>query len=77
MEEYINHVIAPKIRGDGGWIEFASLERNELKVVLKGECSKCFVASRCMDWLQQEIRRDLAYDVKITAISNKPFFWDV
>lgn len=77
MEEYIKNVIAPKMQGDGGWIEFVSYEDNELRVTLRGECSKCFVAPRCMDWLKNEIKRDFDTDVNIVWVNKKPFFWDV
>jgi Fe-S cluster biogenesis protein NfuA len=77
MEEYIKKIIAPKIQGDGGWIEFISYQNNELRVMLQGECSKCFVVQRCMDWLVNEIQRDLGMKVKIISVVKKPFFWDM
>ena len=40
IKKYIETVIQPKIQGDGGWIEFDSLNGDELTVVFRGECSK-------------------------------------
>jgi len=77
MEEYINQVIAPKVQGDGGWIEYVSHQGDELKVLLQGECSKCFVADRCVSWIKSEILRDLGLNVNIIPVRKKPFFWDV
>ena len=77
VKEYIESVVQPKIQGDGGWIEFESLENDELTVVFRGECSKCLILHRCVDWLEQEIKRDLKLDVKVIAIRKKPYFQDM
>ena len=77
VKEYIESVVQPKIQGDGGWIEFESLENDELTVVFRGECSKCLILHRCVDWLEQEIKRDLKLDVKVIAIRKKPYFKDM
>jgi Fe-S cluster biogenesis protein NfuA len=77
MEEYIQKVIAPKLQGDGGWIEVISYDDEKLKVRLRGECSKCFIADRCMEWIKGEIKRDLGKEVKIIPVRVKPFFWDM
>lgn len=76
MKEYIETVIAPRIRGDGGWLDILSIDGDCIKVRLQGECSKCNIAPRCMDWVRQEIKRDLGRDVRIEYQRKKPFFWD-
>lgn len=76
MENYISTVISPRVRGDGGWVEFVSYEDRCLTLLFRGECSKCIILDRCLDWIRQEIRRDLKEDVTIKAIRKKPFFWD-
>ena len=40
MQEYVERYLAPRIQGDGGWVEYVSLEGNELKLIFRGECSK-------------------------------------
>ena len=77
MEKYINEKIAPKLQGDGGWVEFVSFENGELTLVFRGECSKCLILHRCTDWIEQEIKIDLKKSVKIIAIRKKPYFQDV
>ncbi len=77
MEKYIEEVLAPKLQGDGGWIEFVSLEGNILTVTFRGECSKCLILHRCVEWIEGEIKRDLKKTVKINAIRKKPYFQDV
>ena len=77
VKEYIESVIQPKIQGDGGWIEFESIENDELTVVFRGECSKCLILHRCVEWLEQEIKRDLKLDIKVIAIRKKPYFQDM
>ena len=76
MEEYINTVIKPKLQGDGGEIDFVSFENGVLTVLLQGECSKCLIVERCLDWIKGEIKRDLVVECKIHANKKKPFFWD-
>lgn len=77
MNEYIENIIAPKLQGDGGWIEVVSYTNRHLTVLLRGECSKCNIAPRCMDWVKDEVKRDLGEDIEITLIRAKPFFWDL
>lgn len=76
MEKYIQTVIKPKLQGDGGEIDFISFENGTLTVLLQGECSKCLIVERCLDWIVSEIKRDLKVDCKIVAQKKKPFFWD-
>lgn len=76
MKDYICSKIAPRITGDGGWIEFVSFEDGQLTLIFRGECSKCLILERCIDWICQEIKRDLNEDVTIKPIRIKPFFWD-
>lgn len=77
MEKYINEVLQPKIQGDGGWIEFVSLNGNVLTVIFRGECSKCLILNRCVEWIEGEIKKDLHKTVKVNAIRKKPYFQDV
>ena len=76
MEEYINTVIKQKLQGDGGEIDFVSFENGVLTVLLQGECSKCLIVERCLDWIKGEVKRDLGVECKIRANKKKPFFWD-
>lgn len=77
MEKYINETIAPKLQGDGGWVEFVSFEKGELTLIFRGECSKCLILHRCVDWIKSEIKKDLNKNVEIKAIRKKPYFQDV
>ena len=77
IEKYIETVLSPKIQGDGGWIEFENFENGVLTVVFRGECSKCLILHRCVDWIEQQIKADLKKDVKVDAIRKKPYFQDV
>ncbi|MCR4876312.1 MAG: NifU family protein [Clostridiales bacterium] len=76
MKDYIEKTLAPRIQGDGGWVEFVSLEGDRLTLIFRGECSKCEILSRCTDWIAQKIREDLQREVRVDAIRKKPFFWD-
>ena len=75
MREYIEQTLAPRIQGDGGWVEFVSLEEGLLTLLFQGECSKCDILDRCTNWIAEKIRTDLGEIVQIRAIRKKPFFW--
>lgn len=75
--QYVEKVLAPKLQGDGGWIEFVSFEDEKLTVIFRGECSKCLILHRCTAWIEEEIRRELKLDVTLCAIRKKPYFQDV
>ena len=76
MKEYIENVLAPRLQGDGGWVEFVSLEGGRLTLTFRGECSKCTILDRCTDWIQQKILEDRGEAVTVEAVRKKPFFWD-
>lgn len=77
IQNYVEAVLQPKLRGDGGWIEFVSLSGNELTVIFRGECSKCLILERCVAWIEEQIKKDLNKTVKVIAIRKKPYFQDV
>ncbi len=77
VQKYIENVLQPKIQGDGGWIEFVSLDGNDLTVIFRGECSKCLILDRCVAWIKDEIKKDCKKTVNIIEIRKKPYFQDV
>ena len=76
MREYIDSVIRPLIQGDGGEIEFISFDGKTLRVRLRGECSFCSKAEKCIDWCEEKILRDVGESVKIIAEKKRPYFRD-
>lgn len=77
VKSYVENVLQPKLQGDGGWVEFVSLENNELTLIFRGECSKCLILHRCTDWIEEQIKKDLNKSVKVVAVRKKPYFQDV
>lgn len=77
MKRYINEVLAPKLQGDGGWVEYVSLENGVLTLRFRGECSKCLILHRCTAWIEDEIKKDLNKTVTVNAIRKRPYFQDV
>ena len=61
LKKYVDEVIAPKLQGDGGFIDLTGTDGNVLHVRLQGECSKCAIVPRCMSWIEEEIKRDLGF----------------
>lgn len=77
VQDYVENILQPKLQGDGGWVEFVSLEGGELTLIFRGECSKCLILNRCTDWIEQQIKIDLNETVKVCAVRKKPYFQDV
>ena len=77
IETYIKKIIRPKIQGDGGDVEFESLsDDGTLTLIFRGECSKCLILNRCVDWIAEEVLKNTSKLVKIKAVRKKPYFWD-
>ena len=77
IETYIKKIIRPKIQGDGGEVEFeSSSEDGTLTLIFRGECSKCLILNRCVDWIAEEVLKNTSKLVKIKAVRKKPYFWD-
>ncbi len=77
VQSYVETVLQPKLQGDGGWVEFVSLENGELTLVFRGECSKCLILHRCTAWIEEQIKKDLNKNVKVCAVRKKPYFQDM
>ena len=77
VQGYVEKTLQPKLQGDGGWVEFVSLEGEELTLIFRGECSKCLILHRCTEWIEQQIKFDLNKKIKVIAIRKKPYFQDV
>ena len=77
IETYIKKIIRPKIQGDGGEVEFESLsDDGTLTLIFRGECSKCLILNRCVDWIAEEVLENTGKLVKVKAVRKKPYFWD-
>ena len=57
MKEYIENVLAPKLQGDGGWVEFVSYENKKLTLIFRGECSKCLILNAVHIMLIRHLKR--------------------
>ena len=77
IKKYVEAILAPKLQGDGGWVEFVEVKDGIVTLVFRGECSKCLILHRCIEWIEVEIKRDLKKNVKVNAIRKKPYFQDV
>lgn len=77
IKNYVENVLQPKLQGDGGWVEFVSFEKGELTFIFRGECSKCLILHRCVEWIEQQIKTDLNKTVKVVAVRKKPYFQDI
>ena len=76
MKNYIETVLAPRLQGDGGWVEIAEEREDALTLVFRGECSKCLILDRCVNWMTEQLEREFGRPVKLTAVRMKPYFWD-
>ncbi|MGN0532123.1 MAG: NifU family protein [Eubacterium sp.] len=77
IKDYVQDVLQPKLQGDGGWIEYQSLDGDRLTLVFRGECSKCLILHRCVAWIEEQIKTDLDKNVRVVAVRKRPYFQDV
>ena len=77
LRDYVEQYLAPRLQGDGGWIEFVSWDGRTLTVIFRGECAKCAILDRCVDWCQSRILADLSIDAEIAYERRRPYFQDV
>ena len=77
VKKYVETVLQPKLQGDGGWVEFVSLEDGNLTLIFRGECSKCLILNHCTAWIEDQIKKELGQSVKVVAVRKKPYFQDV
>lgn len=77
IKDYVETVLQPKLQGDGGWIEYVDCKDNKLTVIFRGECSKCLILHRCVEWIEEQIKLDCKKTVKVIPIRKKPYFQDV
>lgn len=76
VQSYVEEVLQPKLQGDGGWVEYGSLEDGILTLTFRGECSKCLILHRCVAWIEEQIKLDLKKNVKVNSVRKKPYFQD-
>ena len=76
VQAYVDRVLAPKIQGDGGWVEFVSLEGDCLTLRFRGECSKCLILHRCVAWIAEQLVNDLDLQLQVQSVRKKPYFQD-
>ncbi len=76
MKDYINNTLSPLLQGDGGYIEYIEENNNNIRVLARGECSKCAKLDLCLRWCESRIQTDLNRSVTLSATRQKPFFWD-
>lgn len=76
VQNYVENILQPKLQGDGGWVEYVSLEGDKLTLIFRGECSKCLILHRCTAWIEEQIKHDLKKTVRVEAIRKKPYFQD-
>ena len=76
VQNYVENILQPKLQGDGGWVEYVSLEGDKLTLIFRGECSKCLILHRCTAWIEEQINHDLKKTVRVEAIRKKPYFQD-
>lgn len=66
IEELIATRIRPALVQDGGDIELVDVDRNVVKVRLKGACATCPSASRTMrQFIEKELDKEVASDIRV------------
>ena len=73
MRDYVEHTLRPLLRGDGGELVFDDYDGATVAVTLRGECSKCHIADRCLQWCGEKLLADTGVTAVFAARRQKPF----
>lgn len=74
VKTWFEKEIAPCVRADGGWLEWADVQGDKAELTAKGECARCAALERCLRWAQMKAKRELGLDIRFSA-KREPFLW--
>ena len=74
LRAYLEESLFPRVRADGGWLEWAGQIGDAIELTAKGECAQCACLDACLDWIRQRILTDRGEDLSVRA-AREPFIW--
>ncbi len=76
IKAFVEETLRPLLQGDGGEIEYDGFSGGRVFVTLRGECARCPVEERCMDWCEAKLREACGAGLRMEARKKPPYFWD-
>ena len=74
VREYVETQLQPRLQADGGWVEVIGCDGDRLRLRFRGECAKCMILDRCVDWIRDMLLRDLGAVPVIEYERKKAYF---
>jgi len=76
IRDYVHEVLRPMVQVDGGDVVFEGLEQRRVKLVFRGDCSRC-VATGCglVPWIAGMIEKRFGERFKIEPRMDRPYFY--
>ena len=73
-EDYLRERVAPRVRADGGWLDYAGEEGRTLRLTAKGECARCAALDRCLKWVADGAEKQTGVRPEL-SVTREPFLW--
>jgi Fe-S cluster biogenesis protein NfuA len=76
IRNYVHEVLRPMVQVDGGDVVFEGLVERRVKLVFRGDCSRC-VATECglVPWIAGMIEKRFGRRFEIEARMQRPYFY--
>ncbi len=75
IKRYFAGYIIPRIEGDGGFVTVDGVSGDTIRLTFRGECAKCSMLARSVDWIAEMLLRDMELNVNI-EYTLRPPYWE-
>ena len=75
IRQYFAEYIIPRIEGDGGFVEIVGITEDVIRLIFRGECAKCSMLGRSVDWIAETLLRDTGLSPSI-EYDRRPPYWE-
>lgn len=75
VRQFIEDFIRPKVRVDGGDIQFVALDADEVVLDAHADCAYCPAASECLKWwIEKELSARFGGTLRVRIHHQAPYF---
>ena len=77
IRRYFAGYIIPRIEGDGGFVEIDGVDADTIRLTCRGECAKCSMLDRSVDWIAEMLLHDTGLNANIEYKRHPPYWEEV